>query len=491
MRYRLHSIIWIFLVFAVIGMLAFDIPMAEAQTRTLRLELSSIDDIYAVPGSEVPVDLTINAGSFTNADEVDAIEITIDYKSSVANIEGTVKDRIAVYADRFGIEIAEGKWTVNSSVTDSPKGGDFKRLKTIMTNWEWGTGHLQEPASFPAVLMTITFTVKTFDVESSTDLEFIDDNETFFTKRDLTKLLLDGTINGKISFIDTPSTKVTLSLPSLVVYPPKIGDEIMVDLTVVGGYIYEDLIDAIKITIAYDSTIVAISNDPPKINQDIILHLDRFGITSGWSNILDIRDALRPPEHPELDKQLQISIWNSNPTTYPALGKLDNPEALLTIKFIVQSENPEDKTLLFFVDSDHSSFGKRDTPKRLPVDPIHGEIALPVKLSALGAIWNPNGTKIFWEAESQQGNLGWNIYRSEAKDGKFVKINGELIKGAGTTSNPMKYSFIDKDAEKGKVYYYYLEDISFNGEKHRTGIIKSIPVNKITSWGDIKRSALR
>jgi hypothetical protein len=129
---------------------------------------------------------------------------------------------------------------------------------------------------------------------------------------------------------------------------------------------------------------------------------------------------------------------------------------------------------------------------QLPVTTVDNDVALPVVLSAFGAIWHMReGIKIFWEATSQKENLGWNIYRSETKDGEFVKINGKLIEGAGTTSNPMKYSFIDKDAEKGKLYYYYLEDISFNGEKHLTPAIRTTSVNKITSWGAIKRSVLR
>jgi hypothetical protein len=126
-----------------------------------------------------------------------------------------------------------------------------------------------------------------------------------------------------------------------------------------------------------------------------------------------------------------------------------------------------------------------------PVDPKPNDILLPVKLSALSAFWNPDGIRIFWQAESQNDNLGWNIYRSESKDGKFVKINGTLIKGAGTTSVPTKYNFIDKDAEKGKTYFYYLEDISYNGEKHQTNPIKSTPLRLSTSWGAIKRSVLK
>jgi hypothetical protein len=169
------------------------------------------------------------------------------------------------------------------------------------------------------------------------------------------------------------------------------------------------------------------------------------------------------------------------------------------VTFTVQVPASSDEhTRLIFIDvpgpyGDGILVGSGEPIVKYPVDISDtGDIALPVELSTLGAIWHPGGgQKIFWEAASQQGNLGWNIYRSETKDGKFVKITGELIKGAGTTPNPMKYSFIDKDAEKGKVYYYYLEDISFNGEKHRTPLIKTNLVNKSTSWGAIKRSALR
>jgi hypothetical protein len=163
----------------------------------------------------------------------------------------------------------------------------------------------------------------------------------------------------------------------------------------------------------------------------------------------------------------------------------------MSITFTIQSDDPVDWTPVLWVleEGITRALDVDETP--FDIETNGGEVRLPVQLSALGAIWHPNGSKIFWEAESQQGNLGWNIYRTETKDGEPVKINGNLIKGAGTTPNPIKYSFIDKDVEKGKVYYYYLEDISFSGEKHRTPLIKTNPINKATSWGNIKRSALR
>jgi hypothetical protein len=117
------------------------------------------------------------------------------------------------------------------------------------------------------------------------------------------------------------------------------------------------------------------------------------------------------------------------------------------------------------------------------------ESSLPVELSSFVAIWDSDGIRLFWQAESQQQNLGWNLYRSETKDGRFVKVNGKLIEGAGTTAARMKYHFIDKDARRGKSYFYYLEDVSFDGVKCRTPLIKAIFAN-LSSWGAIKRLSL-
>ena len=481
MRYNFHSMLSMFLACVAIGMLALDMPMAEAdEFEVLTLELPSIVT-DPVPGTEVDVSVTVVDG-YTNEDLVDGIVITIEYDSSVATPKNlTIGDGIVVDLDTFGIS----SWPPQAS-NPNPN-----QVRVVINNPIPGNPlfpPLSEPiGGFPADLLTIKFVVQTFYDTDSTELRFVDD--TYFAKRNFDKLLLDGdTVNGSISFQPTGSTEVTLSLPS-VVFPSDPGYVGEVPLTVEGGYKNADLVDVIELRIEYDSSVVQVV-DP---YTDIVIDYDKFGISfPQWiPSLAVIEDPDDPIGQLPNAHQLKIVIQNQS-TNNPALSEPegDFPADLLTIKFTVQSDDPTDTTPLLFIDEFRSYFGKRDLTK-LPVDPIPGDIALPVDLSALGAIWNPNGNKIFWEAISQRGNLGWNIYRSETKDGKFVKINGELIKGAGTTANPMKYSFIDKDAEKGKIYYYYLEDISFNGEKHRTDPIKSIPLNKITSWGDIKRSALR
>jgi hypothetical protein len=478
MRYYCHPILLIFLVFVVIGILSFGAPMAEAAEFTvLTLKLPAIET-NPVPGTEVEVPVTVVDG-YTNADLVDGIVITIEYDSSVV---APKSDGIVVHADTFGIT----SWPEPQTGHPNPN-----QLMIEMHNPMPGMfPALSEPSGgFPADLLTIKFVVQSFHGGDSTDLLFVDD--TYFAKRNFDKLLLDGnTVNGSIYLKPTGSTKISLSLPEVAVYPPVIGDTVVIPLNVVGGYKNADLVDVVELRIEYDSSVVKVVSP----TTDVVVNYTTFGITFGkW---LTFPAVITNPENPTLPNahQLKIVIQNQS-TANPALSEPTGgfPATLLTIKFTVQSDNPSLCTRCLFIDDFRSYFSKRDLTK-LPVDLTgdpHGDICLPVELSALGAIWNPNGTKIFWEASSQHGNLGWNIYRSETKDGKFVKVNGELIKGAGTTSNSIKYSFIDKDAEKGKIYYYYLEDISFNGEKHRTNIIKSIPVNKVTSWGDIKRSALR
>jgi hypothetical protein len=271
-----------------------------------------------------------------------------------------------------------------------------------------------------------------------------------------------------------------------------------VDVAVlINNFTNDQLIDGISITVEYDSSVV-----------DVVVFAENAVEIRPPGGLLENKptwkiakaEVLTPPEGATLPngKRFRIDIWDAatatqdpnddDPLTVPA----QLPADLIVLTFTIQDPATlDEKTDLIFVGHPNTVASSRTLNEDYPVDTTGGEIRLPVNLSALGAIWHPNGNKIFWEAASQQGNLGWNIYRSETKDGKFIKINGELIKGAGTTSTPMKYSFIDKDAEKGKVYYYYLEDISFNGEKHRTDLIKSILVNKVTSWGSIKRSVLR
>jgi hypothetical protein len=68
-----------------------------------------------------------------------------------------------------------------------------------------------------------------------------------------------------------------------------------------------------------------------------------------------------------------------------------------------------------------------------------------------------------WETASEIDNMGFNIYRAESTDGEYTKINGALIPAKGSATEGASYSFVDWSVEKGKTYYYKLEDIDRSG----------------------------
>jgi len=69
---------------------------------------------------------------------------------------------------------------------------------------------------------------------------------------------------------------------------------------------------------------------------------------------------------------------------------------------------------------------------------------------------------ITWTTLSEIDNAGFNLWRSESKNGKFSKINSRIIKAKGGAILSAKYSYTDRTSKPG-TYYYKLEDIDNNG----------------------------
>jgi len=96
--------------------------------------------------------------------------------------------------------------------------------------------------------------------------------------------------------------------------------------------------------------------------------------------------------------------------------------------------------------------------------PISGsDHSLPVELSAFSGTITQEGVLLKWRTESETNNLGFHVYRSETKDGEYVRITPRLIKGQGSDSTLYDYSFLDETAEEGQSYWYLIEDIDFSG----------------------------
>ena len=119
--------------------------------------------------------------------------------------------------------------------------------------------------------------------------------------------------------------------------------------------------------------------------------------------------------------------------------------------------------------------------------------ALPVSLSK----FRPERLKdtgeivIRWITESELNNAGFNILRSETRNGQFIKINTQLIKGQGTTSERSTYTWKDTTAKPNVVYYYQIQDVSLDGQVQtlRMSRLKGnvTAAGKLTTtWGELK-----
>ena len=80
-----------------------------------------------------------------------------------------------------------------------------------------------------------------------------------------------------------------------------------------------------------------------------------------------------------------------------------------------------------------------------------------------------------WVTESEMDNAGFNVYRAETEGGQYVKINDSLIAATGSPNQGAEYVFVDKGVEKGKTYYYKLEDVDLAGESTFHGPVSVKP----------------
>ncbi len=116
---------------------------------------------------------------------------------------------------------------------------------------------------------------------------------------------------------------------------------------------------------------------------------------------------------------------------------------------------------------------------------------LPVSLSFFRPTLEDGKVVIRWTTESELDNAGFNILRSEDRNGEFTKVNEQLIQGKGTTAERSTYKWVDSSAKPGAIYYYQIEDVSFAGERNTLtttklkGLISA--KNKLTTrWGELK-----
>jgi len=98
-------------------------------------------------------------------------------------------------------------------------------------------------------------------------------------------------------------------------------------------------------------------------------------------------------------------------------------------------------------------------------------------LSAIVSIYALNERQkaqvvIEWSTASELETTGFNLYRSESKDGEFTKINSEIIPSSIDPLVGGEYTFKDGDVKPGYTYFYELEEVEIGGGNNRHGPIE-------------------
>jgi hypothetical protein len=86
-----------------------------------------------------------------------------------------------------------------------------------------------------------------------------------------------------------------------------------------------------------------------------------------------------------------------------------------------------------------------------------------ITLSSFEAIPGSGKVTLQWTTESEVDNAGFNLYRAEAPDGPYVKINSALIPAKGSATQGTTYEYVDSGLKNRTTYYYKLEDIDQSG----------------------------
>lgn len=72
---------------------------------------------------------------------------------------------------------------------------------------------------------------------------------------------------------------------------------------------------------------------------------------------------------------------------------------------------------------------------------------------------------IQWSTETEVNTAGFNVYRSDSRDGAYQQINTQLIPSSPDPLLGGRYAFTDTQVEAGKTYYYKLEELESTGNR--------------------------
>ena len=93
------------------------------------------------------------------------------------------------------------------------------------------------------------------------------------------------------------------------------------------------------------------------------------------------------------------------------------------------------------------------------------DVNLPVELAFFSAEVESGHVILTWVTKSEIDNMGFNVYRSTSPSEVFERLNGSIIKGAGTTTDEQTYSYVDTRIRERGTFYYKLEQLDIEGNR--------------------------
>jgi hypothetical protein len=86
-----------------------------------------------------------------------------------------------------------------------------------------------------------------------------------------------------------------------------------------------------------------------------------------------------------------------------------------------------------------------------------------ITLASFEASASESEVRLAWETAAEIDNEGFNVWRAEAADGEYTRLNPSLIPAEGDPDTGASYEYVDSDVVKGMAYYYKLEDVDLHG----------------------------
>ena len=146
------------------------------------------------------------------------------------------------------------------------------------------------------------------------------------------------------------------------------------------------------------------------------------------------------------------------------------PGALFVAQYTVQVKPNE----FGFVIS-RAEVGSDQTPVSRRAVILHSSLPTAVELRSFTAMMRPAGVVLEWTTGVEIGSWGFFVWRSEKSDlSQGRRMGNGMIPATGGSGGAF-YQFVDQEARSNQLYWYWLEEIEIDGDRHFYGPIRHDP----------------